>query len=285
MTSNSPFFRRHHRGDSHVRTCPECASAVHRERQYIEKLREAAIPPASQDLTARLLQQTHVLAMAPCEPTPGPHRGAKVIALAAGGTAAAAGVLAAGAFVLAGDPLPMAADSAAASFVQQPQVPADGRELSAEQLAGLRSEGWVCPELETMGFHVLSARATTLDGRPVVEMKLSDGQYYATVLEQHVLEQHGGSSGADDGVSIRSSAPWTAVYQSPGRSFTYESDLPAERADDAVPVLQRLATLADSGVSAGVARQERSADSGPSAEPFSERLYRGMQKIIRILTP
>jgi hypothetical protein len=116
-------------------------------------------------------------------------------------------------------------------------------------------------------------------------MKLSDGQYYATVLEQHVLEQHGGSSGADDGVSIRSSAPWTAVYQSPGRTFTYESDLPAERADDAVPVLQRLATLADSGVSAGVARQERSADSGPSAEPFSERLYRGMQKIIRILTP
>jgi hypothetical protein len=281
MTSNGPFFRRHHRGDSHVRTCPECASAVHRERQYIEKLREAAIPPASQDLTARLLQQTHVLAMAPCEPTPVPYRGAKVIALAAGGTAAAAGVLAAGAFALAGDPLPMAADSAAASFVQQPQVPADGRELSAEQLAGLRAEGWVCPELETMGFHVFSARATTLDGRPVVEMKLSDGQYYATVLEQH----GGGSSGADAGVSVRSSAPWTAVFQSPGRTFTYISDLPAERADDALPVLQRLSTIADSGVSAGVAREERAADNGPSAEPFSERLLRGMQKIIRILTP
>jgi hypothetical protein len=281
MTANNPLFRRHNRGDSHVRTCPECALAVHRERQYIEKLREAAIPPASQDLTARLLQQTRVLAMAPCEPTPGPHRGAKVVALAAGGTAAAVGVLAASAFALAGDPLPMAADSAAASFVQQPQVPADGRELSAEQLAGLRSDGWVCPELEAMGFHVVSARATTLDGRPVVEMKLSDGQYYATVMEQH----GGGTPGANDGVSIRSSAPWTAVFQSAGRIFTYASDLPAERADDALPVLQRLSTVADSGVSAGVAREGRAADNDSSAEPFTERLHRGIQKIIRILTP
>lgn len=282
MTSDNPLFRRHNRGDSHVRTCPECASAVHRERQYIEKLREAAIPPASQDLTARLLQQTHVLAMAPCEPSRSPHRGAKVVALAAGGTAAAVGVLAAGAFALAGDPLPLAAGSAAASFVQQPrQVPADGRELNAEQLAGLRSEGWVCPVLESMGFHVLSAKATTLDGRPVVEMKLSDGQHYATVLEQH----GGGTPAADGSVSIGSSVPWTAVLQDAGRTITYVSDLPPDRADDALPVLQRLSTLADSGVSAGVAREQRAAGNGPAAEPISERLHRGLQKILRILTP
>jgi hypothetical protein len=282
MISENQLFRRHHRGDSHVRSCPECASAVHRERQYIERLREAAIPPASQDLTARLLQQTHVLAMAPCEPAPGPYRTAKVIALAAGGTAAAAGVLAVSAFALAGDPLPMAADSAAAGFVQQPpQVPADGRELSAGQLAGLRSEGWVCPELESLGFHVLSAKATTLDGRPVVEMELSDGQYHATVLEQH-----GGATPAADGsVSIRSSAPWTAVFQGSGRTLTYESDLPADRADDALPVLQRLSMLADSGVSAGLPPEAGTAVGGTGAEPFGERLQRGMEKLIRILTP
>lgn len=279
MTSDNPLFRRHPRSDSHVRTCPECTTAVHRERQYIERLREAAIPPASQDLTARLLQQTHVLAMAPCEPSRSPHRGARIIALAAGGTAAAAGVLAAGAFALAGDALPMAADAAAASFVQQSaHVPADGRELSAEQLAGLRTEGWVCPELESMGFHVLSARATTLDGVPTVEMKLSDGEHYAKVLEQH-----GGTTTSGGDVSIRSSAPWTAVFQSAGSTITYESDLPADRADDAVPVLQRLSALAAAGITAGV-EEEPPAGSGP-VEPFSERLQRGLDKIARILTP
>ena len=282
MISDNPLFRRHHRGDSHVRSCPECASAVHRERQYIERLREAAIPPASQDLTARLLQQTHVLAMAPCEPARDPYRTAKVIALAAGGTAAAAGVLAVSAFALAGDPLPMAADSAAAGFVQQPtQVPADGRELSAGQLAGLRSDGWVCPGLESIGFHVLSAKATTLDGRPVVEMELSDGQYHATVLEEH----GGATPTADGSVSIRSSAPWTAVFQGSGRTLTYVSDLPADRADDALPVLQRLSKLADSGVSAGLTPEPGAAVGGPGAEPLGERLQRGMEKLIRILTP
>ncbi len=281
MTSDNPLFRRHPRSDSHVRTCPECISAVHRERQYIERLREAAIPPASQDLTARLLQQTHVLAMAPCEPLRSPHRGAKIIALAAGGTAAAAGVLAAGALALAGDPLPMAANAAAGSFVQQSaHVPADGRELSAEQLAGLRTEGWLCPELESMGFHVLSARATTLDGVPAVEMKLSDGEHYAKVLEQH-----GGTTTTTTGdVSIRSSAPWTAVFQSAGSTITYESDLPADRADDAVPVLRRLSALATAGITAGVAQEPPVAGSGP-VEPFSERLQRGLDKIARILTP
>ncbi len=282
MTSDNPLFRRHPRSDSHVKACPECASAMRRERQYIERLRQAAVPPASQDLTARLLQQTHVLAMAPCEPSRSPHRGAKILAFAAGGTAAAAGVIAAGAFALAGDPLPMAANSAAGSFVQQPaQVPADGRELSAGQLAGLRTEGWVCPELGSLGFHILSARATTLDGRPAVEMKLSDGQYYAKVVEQHGV----GTPAPDGGVSIRSSAPWTVVFQSEGSTLTYESDLPADRADDALPVLQRLTALAATGISAGVVPEQPTSANRAATEPFSERLQRGLNKIVRILTP
>lgn len=281
MTSGNPLFRRHHRGDSHVRACPECASAVHRERQYIERLREAAIPPASQDLTDRLLQQTHVLAMAPCEGTRTPPRGARILALAAGGTAAAAGVLAVSAFALAGDPLPMASKPSAGSFVQQPgHVPADGRELSAEQLAGLRTDGWVCPELESMGFHVLSARATVLDGRPAVEMRLSDGQYYA-----NVLEQHGANAAADGSVLIRSSAPWTAVFQTAESTITYESDLPADRADDALPVLQRLSALATSGISAGIEPEQPAAVDSIRAEPLTERLQRGLHRIARILTP
>ncbi|MCU1518478.1 MAG: anti-sigma factor, partial [Pseudarthrobacter sp.] len=84
MRSHNPFKGGHHRSDSHLKTCAECASAVRRERDYLERLREAAIPPASHDLTARLLDRTHMLALAPCEPAGAPPRGARALAIAAG---------------------------------------------------------------------------------------------------------------------------------------------------------------------------------------------------------
>lgn len=292
MRSRNPFRRKHHRSDSHVRSCSECASDIRREREYLARLREAAIPPASQDLTARLLERTRSLAMAPCEPGPAAHSGARVLALAAGSTAAAAGVLAAGVFVLAGDPLPLAGSAAAGSFVHQAaQLPADGRELSAGQLAELRTEGWACPELESMGFSLMSARATTLDGTPAVELRLSDGQYYARVLEQHAgdasqagnaLPLQGGAATADGKVWIRSSEPWTAVYTTAGSTFTYESDLPAERADDALPVLQHMSRMASTGISAAASEPAAEPE---TTEPVSARIQRGFSKIVQILTP
>src|SRR2546426_83606 len=46
----------------HVESCPECDAQQQRERQYLERLRSAAIPAASDDLTARLLARTEQLA-------------------------------------------------------------------------------------------------------------------------------------------------------------------------------------------------------------------------------
>ena len=46
----------------HVEACAECRARQQRERQYLEKLRGAAVPEASEDLTARLLARTGQLA-------------------------------------------------------------------------------------------------------------------------------------------------------------------------------------------------------------------------------
>ncbi|VXB17235.1 hypothetical protein ARTHRO8AJ_140089 [Arthrobacter sp. 8AJ] len=72
MKSQFPFGGRHQRTGSHLEACQECAATVRRERQYLERLRDAPIPPASQDLTARLLARTHELAAQPAAPVPPP---------------------------------------------------------------------------------------------------------------------------------------------------------------------------------------------------------------------
>ncbi|UZX05535.1 anti-sigma factor [Arthrobacter sp. CDRTa11] len=265
---------------------------MHRERQYIERLRQSAVPPASQDLTARLLAQTQLLAAATPEPAPAQHLAVKVLAFTAGGTAAAAGVLAVGAFAMAGDSFPVAGNGLEGSLAQQTaQVPADGRQLSEAQLAGLRSQGWVCPELESLGFHLQSARATTLDGHPAVEMQLWDGKHYARILEQHdAAEQPGMGSGygvADqDPSQLRagSTSPWTFTYQTPAGRFTYESDLPADQADDALPVLQKLSATAAAGINVRVAPEPATAVAGGREESISDRLQRGFRKITEMLT-
>lgn len=280
MTPQNPFGRRHHRGAEHVRSCTECAATISRERQYIERLRGAAVPPASEDLTARLLARTELLAAAP-EPATGQHPAARILALTAGGTAAAAGILAISAFALAGDSLPLAGTAMNGSLVQHTsRLPADGRELSEPQLSALRSEGWVCPGLESLGFHLQTAKAVTLNGQPAVEMHLSDGQHYATVVEQHPTEP-GRKMGE---LLVTSGAPWTATYETAAGTFLVTSDLPADQADDAVPLLQGLSEAAVEGINAGVSAEsaltEAPADDSPAA-----RMERGIRKIGQMLGP
>ncbi|WP_458781535.1 anti-sigma factor [Arthrobacter sp. D3-16] len=285
MRPQFPLSRRHQRTASHIQSCHECASALRRERQYLERLRGAPIPPASDDLTARLLARTQELAARPPVPAPdhqAPRAAVRVLAMTAGGTVAAAGVLAAGAFAVAGDPI--RADAAAASLSQvSAQTPADGRALSAERLSGLRSEGWVCPELQAMGFHLESAKAVVLEGRPAVELRLSDGTHYATITERHNpggTEPEPASGQAGPPLQILAASPWSATYRTQGRTFTYVSDLPAERADDAVPILERLSEQAGEGVAAEVLEEPPAQD----AEPLVHRLQRGVNKIVALFT-
>jgi hypothetical protein len=286
MRPQFPLGRGHQRTASHLASCRDCASALRRERQYLERLREAPIPPASDDLTARLLARTQELAARP--PLPEPHRQApraavRLLAMSAGGTVAAAGVLAAGAFAVAGDPALADASAAAASLAHvSSQTPADGRTLNAERLSALRSDGWVCPELEAMGFHVESAKAMVLDGGPAVELKLSDGTYYATITERHTAgpEADLDADGGGERLQVLAASPWSATYRMPGRTFTYESNLPADQADDAMPILERLSEHAAEGVSAEAA-EEPPAQGG---EPVATRLQRGLNKIVALFS-
>ena len=293
MRSPSPFGRRHQRTRSHLQSCHECSSAVRRERQYLERLRDAPVPPASDDLTARLLARTQELAaMQPADGhRPAAPRGAvRVLAFAAGGSMAAAGVLAAGAFAAAGDPVPGdATGNQAALSHASSRTPADGRQLTGEQLTELRSEGWACPELEAMGFRLQSARATVLNGQPAVELRLTDGTNQATVTEQRIVLQPGagGSTGQDAAspgsgqLQVWSSSPWSATYRTPGHTFLYESDLPAEEADDALPILQQLGKQAEEGVEAGAPAASVKA----AEEPLGTRLQRGVNRIVALFTP
>ncbi|TQJ41634.1 hypothetical protein FBY33_3751 [Arthrobacter sp. SLBN-112] len=255
---------------------------MRRERQYLERLRDAPIPPASQDLTARLLARTHELAAQPPAPTQqgGTSRmAARALGLAAGGTMAAAGVLAVGAFTAAGDPAAGPGGTEAAFSHVSSQTPADGRTLTAPQLATLRSEGWACPELQAMGFHLEAARALVVDGQPAVELRLTDGTHHATITEQHPVDHPpAGQQGAP--LQVSGTSPWSATYRAAGLTISYRSDLPPEQADDALPILEQLADTATEGVDAAVPETPGS----PAPEPLEARLERGISKIAAMFT-
>ena len=278
MRSQFPFGGKHQRSGSHLEACQECAATVRRERQYLERLRQAPVPPASEDLTARLLARTHELAAqpeAPAGPT-GSRMAARALAFTAGGTMAAAGVLAVGAFTAAGDPVAGEPSGTEAAFSHvSSQSPTDGRPLDPAQLASLRSEGWACPELQAMGFHLEAARAVLVEGQPAVGLRLTDGAHHATVTEQHPSKPGAGTSQA------WSLTPASATYRTAGLTITYRSDLPAARADDALPILKNVADAATEGVAASV--PEPSA--GKSGEPLESRLERGISKIAALFTP
>ncbi|WP_411373805.1 anti-sigma factor family protein [Arthrobacter sp. MPF02] len=281
-----PLGGRHQRTPGHLSTCPECAAEVRRERQYLERLRDAPIPPASDDLTARLLARTSVLA-AQAQPaavrSSAPRTAVRALAVTAGGTMAAAGVLAAGAFAAAGDPLTPAGTATSAALSQvSAQTPADGRTLSEEQLGMLRAEGWACPELKAMGFRLESAKAVVIDGQPAVSLQLSDGAYYATVTEQRATGPGAsvpGAAGTNGTMQIGGTSPWTATYRSQDRTFTYESNLPADRADDALPILQRLGNQSAAGLAAGTAGAP-----DENGESLGTRLQRGINNIVALFS-
>ncbi len=254
---------RHKRTPEHLKDCAQCQAEILRERQYLERLRKANVPEASQELTARLIEQTRRIAESGdvgVQPAGGIRRAMPVFrmaGIAAGGLLVSAGALAAAAYVVGGDMQPGGANAGdrevrslvgstlAGNLSLESAVPGsvpnsagvkDGSvALSAAQLAELRSKGWACPELAGMGFRVVSARATMQDGYPAVELELTDGTHHATLVEQHL--QGDTNSGAR--LSISHGSRWEAVYRSPAALLSYASDLPAEKADDAVPELVR----------------------------------------------
>ncbi len=393
----------------HVESCAECRARQQRERQYLEKLHGAAVPEASEDLTARLLARTGQLAAeraaaegtspaelaAPEQPSDaadtaateraGTHRrpsgqfpaadslpvraataataggaagspqrrrgGPRLPVLAVGGAVAALAFMTGTAYVMGGDDA-VPVDGAGAAALAHPDVagPPAGSEplgagelfdasgsggpgtpgaedtgprvafglggapdftpagtLSAGQLAAFRSQGWTCPELHALGFHLMWARAGVIAGDEVLELRLTDGQHFATVLEQHAAAPGPGPAptpaGAEvspvnvltghaavaDGFTragagtpsaapetgngtlwINPTPPYRAIYQTSAATYTYISDLPAEQADDGATALTR--------VGSGAPVQG-------SRNGIPERIERGLSRILEHLAP
>ena len=310
------------------------------------------MPRASDDLNARLLARTAELARneEPASPQAARRsRPALRSAVLVAGTAAAASALLGGsAYLMGGDSSPTAAGATAAVFLQRgPAAPGavaaagagttapTGWSLTGEpdftpagaltgaQLATLRSEGWTCPELRELGYYLVWARAGVLAGGDVLELRLTDGRNFATVLEQHSVPGQSGSPAggsqtplpvpvniltgrpaASDGFTaaavpagntaplpsgstatggaavagggtlwVHHAAPFAAIYQAGGVTFTYVSDLPAEQADDGVAALVRAAVSGPAGDGTG------------AGHDFTARLERGLGRIVELLAP
>ncbi|MFK0039005.1 hypothetical protein ACIQTW_04115 [Paenarthrobacter sp. NPDC090517] len=281
---------RHTRNPEHLEDCSDCRIALRRERQYLERLRGAAVPEASQDLAARLIHHTERLANepAPIYSTPQyPHRrwrGVGIAGTAAGVLAVSAGALALSAYVVAGDERPQAlagtsdVGALAGAWTANPTEAMVGPafragskvSLSTAQLESLREDGWACPELSGMGFHVVSAQATMDNGNPAVEIRLESNGHYATIVEEHLPADEPGSGRSTSAqLSVTQGSPWKAVYTMPAAVISYASDLPADSADDAVPEIVR----------AGESMAFMSADDDPEA--WYERLLRGLRTLLR----
>ncbi|MFJ4168292.1 hypothetical protein ACIPY3_02160 [Paenarthrobacter sp. NPDC089714] len=278
---------RHSRNPGHLDQCTDCRLALRREQQYLERLRDSAVPQASEDLTQRLLQRTQHLAgesdspFDDLRPASASWRGLRLAGVAAGTLAVSAGALAMSAYAVAGDPIPEARAAASGSvasvagavtggpaelMVEQGTKTVRAVSLGPEQLASLREQGWACPELSAMGFHVISAEATLHNGHPAVELKLESNGHHATVLEEHLPTA---SQPTTAQLTLTQGSPWGAVYRTPSGILSYSSDLPAEKADDAVPELVRAAD-------AMAASSEV-----PAAETWSDRLLRGLRTLLR----
>lgn len=326
----------------HLASCPSCRARQEQERGYLERLRGAAIPPASDDLTARLLARTGQLAaglpdLDPSTLLPAPQGRSRSrlrgVGLTAGAAAAAMTLMTGAAYLVGGPAAPPADRAGAGAFFRHsaarsaaagdpgtgpasagmawtltgmPELVPAGT-LSAEQLAILRSQGWACPELRSLGFHLVWVRGGVLAGENVLELRLTDGQHFATVLEHHgapvpvpgaaaghgpaaplnVLTGHpatadgftaaGGSGipgthGPGSGLFwLKAAVPFQAIYQASGTTFTFVTDLPAERAGSAVAALMQ----PDAGIPAGP----------PGQAGVPERIQRGLGRILQFLAP
>ncbi len=224
----------------------------------------------------------------------------------AGGAILLAGVLAVAAYAVAGDPLsktsqpvadgaklPASTTSAAQAHVAlpltrdtatqgngQPADPDPGTDdfaryffsgktvqLAPSDLALLRTRGWACPELDDLGFRLVAAQASVRSGHATVELHLSNGNHNATVVEEHPRTD--AARLGSDALQVSGGTPWHAVYRTPDAVFTYDSDLPAAQADDAVPELMQAAD----------ALNNPSESTARPSENVLDRIQRGLRSI------
>ena len=184
---------------------------------------------------------------------------------------------------------------------------APAESLSAEQLSALRSSGWACPEFRDLGYHLAWARAGAADGKDVLELRLTDGRYFATVLEQHpdpagaaggvpvnILTGHPAPADGFVPVTLHAASgdaaghgtpgvlwvnrqpPYRAIYRTERATFTVVAEAPPAGTDDGVAAALLPAQPSTAGPGAGAAGAE-------ATESLQTRVGRGLQRVVELL--
>lgn len=314
----------HSRAEEHLRVCAHCRLLLARERHRLRLL--AAVPQPSDDLAQRILQRTQ------CLNTPGneelrlPYRVRRRAKSAlAAGTGAAVVALLGGAYLAGADtgektapPQPsMAAVGLTshwpvenpAAMPPQPGSAQPATAVESTDLDSLKSAGWACPELASMGFSLRSAEGFVLAGVPTLELILSNGANSVRVYEQR--PQQGSAAGgsgvplnamtghdaAADGFTPLSSggvqmwlhqgSPWQVIFRQEDETYTVSTDLPAaalERMTAAINAPSGTSGRPAGGPPANVASGMGSGTSGTGNQEnqndWSSRIMRGLARFV-----
>ncbi|NKX53760.1 anti-sigma factor family protein [Arthrobacter mobilis] len=266
--------------ERHLERCARCREIVAGQRHVQERLRSLDVPPPRPDLANRILRES-VLASGGASPQVAPDVPAAAPASAASGvrrrvaaaaSVALAGILTltlAGAWLLGGEEELLAGREPSLASVWNSADgirPAGGAATAAaldqEDLRKLRSEGWNCPQLGALGYRLVSATGTAVDGHPAVQIKLSNGTDSIVVVEERRgIEDMAGAEldvvsgeepvngltgrtvsadgfwqvdGMDRQMWVRASDTWTVVLDSNHVTYTVWSDLPVSELPDTV---------------------------------------------------
>jgi hypothetical protein len=134
--------------------------------------------------------------------------------------------------------------------------------LNQDDLRQLRSEGWNCPQLGALGYRMVSATGTGVDGYPAVRIKLSNGTDTIVVVEERRgVEDMAGSDletvpaeepvngltghrvskdgfwqvdGMDRQMWVQASDTWTVVLDSKHVTYTVWADVPVSELPETV---------------------------------------------------
>ncbi len=178
---------------AHLERCAKCRSEAARQRRLKARLESRGVPEPGPLLRESIERTAGSRSGTPGgyaeRPVPGASpAGRRRLVTATGVVAAAVGLVLSTAYLLGGlaqGPSVQQAEPGLADVWSEVTRQGQDDQLAPEQLAELRSRGWVCPELAAAGMTVAGARAARIDGDPAVIMTLEGNGTSVTLYETH----------------------------------------------------------------------------------------------------
>lgn len=254
--------------EKHLLRCARCHEVVKQEQAIRRRLRSTSTPGPSEDLFERILRGSAAPQGGACPPgTAGGtgstpfgvvggeplaesfvRRNRNAVAVGSGLAVAAIATLTA-AYALGSEvnSEELTAAGSAASVTESFRTVAEAApaRLNSTEIEQLRDDGWFCPELQTLGFQLVRAEALEIDGRPTLELELTDGNHALTIYEQrgegmdsapipvnaatgNTVQEDGFEEigGTEQTVWLHPGRAWQLVIDSGSATYTVVSTLP-----------------------------------------------------------